>query len=215
MKKFSYFAASFILLGCLGLMGCDSNNPSAKDSLIACANALEQNDAQAFINSFDLKACAANQIKNMTKANDALNTLDKWGKDLGIGGMQDLIDNVFDMENSLRQNFVKKSSTGELALECQRQTTPGCPWEPKSLRQAQVKLSGPDVAVARVKTPANLTTWLGLARKQKKWVIVGWGSLEDEARAYAEEYTKVKEGTPSPKKDPKAPKKQDEQKHVI
>ncbi|MBQ7584895.1 MAG: hypothetical protein IJU40_01430 [Desulfovibrionaceae bacterium] len=177
-----------LILGSLGLflIGCEGSS-SAKDAMNACATALDQNDAQAFVNSFDLKACASNQIKSMTQANDALNTLDLLGRNLGIGGMEDLLGNVFDMENSLRQNFVKKSSTGELANECARQNTTGCPWVPQSLRQAQIKEAGL-IAVARVKTPANLTTWIALAKKDKKWLIVGWAPLEDEAKNFAQEY---------------------------
>ena len=101
---------------CLGiasfaLFGCEVTGSSPRDMLVDCAKALEQNDASAFIGCFDLKACASTQIQNMTKENDALNTLDLLGRNLGIGGMEDLLGNVFDMENSLRQNFVKKSST--------------------------------------------------------------------------------------------------------
>lgn len=188
-----YYKKLFAVLLCIlvlnvTLTGCESKK-SAKDTLVACATALEQNDAQGFINSFDLKSCAANEIKNVTQANDALFTLDQLGRNLGIGGMDDLIGNVFDMENSLRQEFVRKSSTGELANECASQSTPGCPWVPKSLVSAQIKEYSQNVAVARVKTPKNLTTWLALAKnKAEKWVIVGWATLEDTAKTYAEDF---------------------------
>ena len=189
-------------------MGCDIADPSPKEMLHKCAKALDENDASAFIACFDMKACASVQIQTMTRENDALNTLDFLGRNLGLGGMEDLIGNVFDMENSLQQNFVKKSSTGELAKECSRKEKTGCPWVPESLRKAEVKTHGDNQAVARVKAPTGITTWLALGKKDKGWHIVGWAALESDAKRYAEDYILGKQ-TPPPAPQEKKSKKKD------
>ena len=194
-----------LFLGSLTFYGCDMTGSSAKDMLVDCAKALEQNDASAFVGYFDMAACASTQIQNVTKGNDALNTLDLLGRNLGIGGMEDLLGNVFDLENSLRQDFVKKSSTGVLAKECSKKEETGCPWVPISLRQADVKEFAPNQAVARVKTPAGLTTWLALAKKDKGWLIVGWAPLEMQAKEYTESFIQGREPkTIKPKTKPKS-----------
>lgn len=170
---------------CLFFSGCELGGKSPATPLNLAAQALEKNDASSFVAQFDLKACAANEIKNITDANEALSTLDQLGRSLGIGGMEDLLGNVFDVEKKLRQDFARKVPTGELALECGRKERPGCPWEPASLRKAEVKTLSETAAVARVVSSKQLTTWLALAKKGEDWRIVGWAVLEETAQAYA------------------------------
>ncbi|MBR4741473.1 MAG: hypothetical protein IK079_01050 [Desulfovibrio sp.] len=180
---------AFVLLA-LFLFGCEIGSPSAKKVLLEAAKALDVNDAQAFLTCFDLKACATNEIKNLTEKNAALSTLDQMGRTLGIGGMEDIIGNVFDMERNLRQNFMRKVSTGVLAKECSKSEISGCPWVSNALRQAEVKEDKrfKDCAVARVTTPTKLTTWLALAKFGKEWRIVGWAEMQDLAEKFAHQY---------------------------
>ena len=203
------FLFSLILLTC----ACDLSGSSAKNTLNKVAEALDKNDISTFIDQFDIKACAVSEIKNVTESNEALSTLDHLGRTLGLGGMEDLIGNVFDVENSLRQNFRKKVSSGVLQNECSRQDKPGCPWVSKSLRNAETHTVSDTAAVARVKTPASVTTWIALRKKGKEWRIVGWADMEEVARSFAvreslapeEEKTKT-----SPKeKEKKSPKREE------
>ncbi|MBO4336258.1 MAG: hypothetical protein J5846_10590 [Desulfovibrio sp.] len=190
-----------VLVLLIGLCGCEFGGNPAGTVLKQAALALEKNDASAFVAQFDLKACAANEIKNITEANEALSTLDQLGKSLGLGGMEDLLGNVFDVERKLRQDFARKVSTGELALECQRQEKPGCPWVPESLRRGELVSLSESAAVARVTSPKKLTTWLALAKEGEAWRIVGWAVLKDVAEAYARGENKP-EKKPTPKKQP-------------
>ncbi|MCR4667063.1 MAG: hypothetical protein K5657_07195 [Desulfovibrio sp.] len=107
--------------------------------------------------------------------------------------MEDIIGNVFDVENNLRQNFRKKVSSGALQKECAKEENSGCPWVPSALRAAEIKEFSSNAAVARVKTQTQATTWLGLCRKKDRWVIVGWADMEETARRFAE-----REASPSP-----------------
>lgn len=160
-----FFPSLLLLILLLGLCACELGGKSASSALQEVATALEKNDASAFVAQFDLKACAANEIKNITEANEALSTLDQLGRRLGLGGMEDLLGNVFDVERELRQDFARKVSTGELALTCRKQQKPGCPWVPESLRRAEVEKISETAAVARVVTPEKLTTWLALVKE--------------------------------------------------
>ncbi|MBQ7457248.1 MAG: hypothetical protein IJS54_06570 [Desulfovibrio sp.] len=168
----------------VGIAGC-TQGQSAKDCLMVCAKALEDNDAQGFLNQFDLKACALSQIKNMTDSNDALHTLDRLGRTLGIGGMEDLLGNVLDVEHSIKQQFVKKVSTGALVQECSRSEKTGCPWVPTALRNADIRTLSKQAVVARIVSPTKMTTWLAIQKQGEKWRITGWAALEDVAGQYA------------------------------
>ncbi|MBQ7608307.1 MAG: hypothetical protein IJU76_10115 [Desulfovibrionaceae bacterium] len=182
MKKLTL---CLVFLAHLFLVSACGETPTAKSALANVALALEQNNASLFLAHFDLKACAAGQIRNMTDANDALYTLDKLGKSLGIGGMEDLLGNLYDVEHSLKQNFVKKVSTGALVQECSRSDASGCPWVPDSLRRADVRKVDDSCAIARIVSPAKMTTWLALAKRGERWMIVGWADLEETAKRYA------------------------------
>ena len=75
--------------------------------------------------------------------------------------------------------------TGELVAQCTRSQSPDCPWEPQALKKAEVKELGTDAAIARVTTPANMTSWLALRKVGEKWLIVGKAVLEDQAAKFA------------------------------
>ncbi|MCR5815134.1 MAG: YfbM family protein [Desulfovibrio sp.] len=199
-----FFPSLLLLILLLGLCACELGGKSASSALQEVATALEKNDASAFVAQFDLKACAANEIKNITEANEALSTLDQLGRRLGLGGMEDLLGNVFDVERELRQDFARKVSTGELALTCRKQQKPGCPWVPESLRRAEVEKISETAAVARVVTPEKLTTWLALVKEGESWRIVGWAVLKETAQAYAKgELAKTGKSQPKPKAEQK------------
>lgn len=153
--------------------------------LNALADALEKNDSAAFLARVDMKALAANTIKSMTREDRALSTLDVLGRRLGLGGMEDLLGNVMDVERSLRADFTRGVSTGELMGRCRKAETPDCPWTPEALKNARVKELGPDAAVAQVTTAARMTSWLALRRQGEDWRVVGQAAMEDAAREFA------------------------------
>ena len=49
----------------------------------AMADAMEKNDSAAFLAQMDMPLFAANEARNMTNENEALNMLDSLGQDLG------------------------------------------------------------------------------------------------------------------------------------
>lgn len=165
------------------LVACQLGGPDK--ALNSMANALRQNDSAAFMAHIDLKALASNEIRNMTRNNEALGALDSIGKMLGLGNVGDLVDMVVDVPARLEKQLSYGVSTGELMAQCRQSTTPGCPWVPDSLRQASAKEVGTDAAVARVTTPSGITTWLALCKTGENWQVVGMAPLESEARAYA------------------------------
>ena len=175
------FAVSFfcavLLVACLG--------QGPEHTLNKAAEALEKNDSAAFMAQLDMPAFAASQIKNITREDGALRSLDSLGRMLGLGGMEDLIGSVFNMERRLQEEFVRGVSSGELPASCRRATTPDCPWVPESLRRASVIKLDDGAAVAKVSTPEKIISWLALRRKGDAWLVVGQAPLEETARAYA------------------------------
>lgn len=133
----------------------------------------------------DLKTFAANQIKNLTREDQALSSLDSLGRMLGLGGMDDLLGSVLNMENRLQSQYTRGVSTGEMMAQCREAQTPDCPWVPESLKQAQVTELSDTAAVAKVTTPAKMTSWLALRKKGDRWLVVGQAILESTAKAYA------------------------------
>lgn len=187
MKKY-LFAASIVLL-----CACTASGPQkALDDL---AKAMENNNGQAFISQFDMPVYAANYVKNMTQNDEALNSLNALGKMFGLGSIDDLIQNVVNMQSRLSDQYNRGVSSGELMAECKQATTPNCPWVPQSLRKATVVEINSTAAIAKVTTPANLTSWLALHKVGDKWLITGQAVLESHARAYA---TEVAPQTPRP-----------------
>ena len=149
------------------------------------ADALNKNDGAAFLAQIDMKPFAANQIKNMTREDQALNALDSMGRLLGLGGMEDLLGSVVDMQARLQKQYMRGVGTGELVAQCGKADTPDCPWVPESLKAAKITELGADAAVAQVTTPARMTSWLALRKVGEKWLVVGQAVMESTAREYA------------------------------
>lgn len=165
------------------LTACISSGP--QKTLKDMAEALKKNDSAAFLAQVDLKSYAANEVKNMTREDAPLGLLDSLGRSLGIGGVDQLIGSIVDMEARLQGHFNRGVSTGELMAQCREAQTPDCPWVPESLGNARVTEIGPDAAVAQVTTPARMTSWLALRKVGEKWQVVGQAVMESTARQYA------------------------------
>ena len=114
-----------------------------------------------------------------------MSSLDSLGRMLGLGGMDDLLGSVLNMENRLQSQYIQGVSTGEMMAQCRErpglQTAPG----PESLKQAQVTELSDTAAVAKVTTPAKMTSWLALRKKGDRWLVVGQAILESTAKACA------------------------------
>ena len=172
-----------LLVGTLLLAGCLSSGP--EKPLQEAATALAQKDSALFLAQIDMKRFAAAQINNLTQEDTALRTLDNVGKFLGLGGMDELLGSVMNMQMRLEDQFTRTVSTGELEMQCRAATSPDCPWVAQSLRNALVKELNPDAAVARITTPTNISSWLALRKINNVWKIVGQAPLEKSAAGYA------------------------------
>ena len=159
-----------LALTCGLLASCLSSGP--EKPLGAMADAMEKNDSAAFLAQMDMPLFAANEARNMTNENEALNMLDSLGQDLGLGGMDQLLGSALNMEDKLRKSLTRGVSTGELMAHCRKAERPDCPWVPESLRNAKVVELGPDAAVASVTTPAGMTSWLALRKQGETWRVV-------------------------------------------
>ena len=136
-----------VLLGAL-VAACVTSGP--QKALNDVADALSKNDGGAFLAQLDMKPFATNQIKNMTREDQALNALDSMGRLLGLGGMEDLLGSVVDMQARLQKQYMRGVSTGELVAQCAKADTPDCPWVPESLKSAKVIDLGDEAAIAQV-----------------------------------------------------------------
>lgn len=172
------WAAALLLAGCIGT--------GPEKPLREMAAALNKKDSAAFLAQMNTKRFAAAQINNMTQGDAALRALDSVGKLLGIGGMDDLLGSVMNMQIRLEEQYTRGVSTGELMLECRSAQTPDCPWVPESLQNAKVKEISPTAAVAQVTTPTNISSWLALSKVGDQWVVVGQAPLEGQAVRYAQ-----------------------------
>ncbi len=178
MKKYT------IALGlCLALTGCLSSG--AEKPLKEMATSLTERDATQFLMQMDIKRFSAAEVQALTQDNKPLQALDSVGKFLGLGGMDDLLGSVVDMEKQNVEYFTRGVSTGELINKCTRAQKPNCPWVPESLLKAKVKEISDSAAVAQVTTPAGMTSWLALAKLGDTWKVVGHAVLEKEATALA------------------------------
>ncbi len=171
-----------LLLGVF-VAACVTSGP--QKALNDVADALNKNDGAAFLAQLDMKPFATNQIKNMTREDQALNALDSMGRMLGLGGMEDLLGSVVDMQARLQKQYMRGVSTGELVAQCAKADTPDCPWVPESLKNAKITELGADAAVAQVTTPARMTSWIALRKTGEKWLVVGQAVMESTAREYA------------------------------
>lgn len=173
-----------LALSCGLLASCLSSGP--EKPLGAMADAMEKNDSATFLAQIDMPRFAANEARNMTNENEALNMLDSLGQDLGLGGMDQLLGSALNMEDKLRKSLTRGVSTGELMAHCRKAERPDCPWVPESLRNAKVVELGPEAAVASVTTPAGMTSWLALRKQGENWHVVGRAVMENMARAFAQ-----------------------------
>ena len=170
-----------LALSCGLLASCLSSGP--EKPLGAMADAMEKNDSATFLAQMDMPLFAANEARNMTNENEALNMLDSLGQDLGLGGMDQLLGSALNMEDKLRKSLTRGVSTGELMAHCRKAERPDCPWVPESLRNAKVVELGP---VASVTTPAGMTSWRALRKQGENWRVVGRAVMENMARAFAQ-----------------------------
>lgn len=173
-----------LTLSCGLLASCLSSGP--EKPLGAMADAMEKNDSATFLAQIDMPRFAANEARNMTNENEALNMLDSLGQDLGLSGMDQLLGSALNMEDKLRKSLTRGVSTGELMAHCRKAERPDCPWVPESLRNAKVVELGPEAAVASVTTPAGMTSWLALRKQGENWRVVGRAVMENMARAFAQ-----------------------------
>lgn len=187
--KFSAFCVSILTLFLLG--ACENSGP--KSALDNMAQALKNNSPAEFLAQMDLKAFAANHLKNMTENDTALSSLNALGKAFGLGNIDSFIGNLVDVQGSLQEQFERGVASGELMAQCRRAETPDCPWVPESLASAPVIEVGSNAAIAKVTTPTRLTSWLALHKNGEKWEVVGQAVLESRARAYA-----LAAGSPKP-----------------
>lgn len=179
MKPYVLILAVVLLLaGCLG------NGP--EKPLREMAQALAKKDSTIFLAQMDTRRFAAAQINNLTQGDAALRALDSVGKILGLGGMDDLIGSVINMQGRQEAQFTRGVSTGELVLECRNAATPDCPWVPESLKNAKIKEISSTTAVAQVTTPTHIASWLALSKVGDKWLVVGQAPLEGLAVRYAQ-----------------------------
>lgn len=190
-RSFRFLPLILIMAGLLA--ACIASGP--QKTLKDMAEALKKNDSAAFLAQVDLKSFAANEVKNMTREDAPLGLLDSLGRSLGIGGVDQLIGSIVDMEARLQGHFNRGVSTGELMAQCREAQTPDCPWVPESLADAKVTEIGPNAAVAQVTTPARMTSWLALRKVGEKWQVVGQAVMESTARQYA-----AGSGAPAPEK---------------
>ena len=174
----------FVLLILAALVAaCVSSGP--QKALNGMAEALKKNDSAAFLAGMDMKSFANNEMKNLAKEEAPLGLLDSLGRSLGIGGMDEILGSIVDMEARLHNQFNRGVSTGELMAQCREVEAPNCPWVPESLNNAKITEIGSDAAVAQVTTPAHMTSWLALRKVGDRWLVVGRAVMENTAREYA------------------------------
>lgn len=198
MQKGSWLRrAGLPLLAASALLfsGCFETGP--EKTLNALADALNRNDAGAFLSLVDGKRMAQCEVQNMVREDRALSMLDSLGNRLKLGGVQDLLGQVLDVERELVSEYEEGVSTGAMMAECRTASTPGCPWVPESLKAAEVREISPTAAVARVVTPARMTSWLALQKQGDLWRVVGKASLESTAREYAQDQAQAPAPAPA------------------
>lgn len=182
MKKY----AALVL--CALVLACTATGPQL--TLDNLATSMEKNNTQQFLAQFDMAQYANNYIKNFGSGDQALSSLNTLGnaigKMLGVGNLDELIGSVVDMKAYLAEQFNRGVATGELMAQCRTAIKPDCPWVPEALRKAQVIQINNNSAIAKITTPAKITSWLAFKQIDKKWMIVGQAALEGDARAMAQ-----------------------------
>lgn len=167
----------------LPLLACMATGP--EKALNTLANALETKDSALFLAQMDGRQYAATEIRTKTAQSRGLSALDSVGRQLGLGGVEDVLGSIVDMEADVRRTFTRGVDTGELEAQCRVRTTADCPWVAASLRAASITEINATAAVARVTTPAGITSWLALNKRGEQWLITGKAPSEALARAAA------------------------------
>lgn len=175
---------AFLFCLALFLVACTESGP--RETLDQMARAMEENNAQFFMNQIDMPLYTSNYIKNLTDNDTALNSLNTLGDMLGLGSLDNLIGSIVDFRAFVSRNFNRGIATGELMAQCKVATTPDCPWYPSSLREAKIIELDSQCAIASVTTPARLTSWLALAKIGPDWKVIGAAAMENTAREMAQ-----------------------------
>lgn len=191
-KNMSFFYHILGVLAMICLAACTMTTGPQK-TLDEIAVAMDNNNPAAFISHFDMQEFAANYAADLAKSDDALNALNSIGSFVGnfLGlnnlneNMNELLDSIVDFRGRLEQRFERGVASGELMAQCRKAETPDCPWVPSSLRDAQIVELGPEAAIAKITTPARLTSWLAMRKFGDQWKIVGHAVMEATARKYA------------------------------
>ena len=182
MKKALSLAGMLCLA--LALAACEGAGP--KSALDAASKALQAKDSTAFLAQIDMKSYAAHEMANLKQDHQLLNRLDSLGGMLGLGSeLDELLGQVLDLENRTVKTMTRTVSSGELVNMCAKAQTPDCPWVPEALAKAEVRSLSETEAVAKVTTPANMTSWIALRKAGKDWKIVGKAVLEADAAGFA------------------------------
>ncbi|MDE5831908.1 MAG: hypothetical protein K2H64_02810 [Desulfovibrio sp.] len=167
----------------LFLFACASSGP--RKTLDELASALQNNNPQEFLSCLDMEAYANNTLASITGGNAVFHSLNSISSMLGLGGLDQMINSVIDYRAELRDTLAKGVASGELTLQCQRGGETNCPWVASSLREAVIVEIAPSAAIAKVTTPAKLTSWIALRKSGDKWLVTGQALMEDDARRYA------------------------------
>lgn len=195
LAREEYAMKKYLACVALLLFACSSSGP--QKALDEVAKAMDDNNSQAFLAHVDMDAWANNYIKSLTENDAALSSINDLTKMFGLGklsditkmfglgNLDDLINSVVDIKAKLSNEFNRGVASGELMAQCRASTSPDCPWVPESLREAKIIEIGADAAIAKVTTPARLTSWLALRKINNVWLIVGQAVLENNARAMA------------------------------
>lgn len=201
MKKTALCVLAFLIL----IAGCEPGRTPQQSLLDSAAAALENKDPQKFLACIDMQEYAINQVKNMTTRDDILNSLDKLGSSLGLGGLNQIIGSIVDIQGTVTQEMTQGVATGQMMAQCRTSLNPDCPWFPQALKDAKIVEMGPDAAIASITTPANITSWLALRKIGNSWKIVGRAPLENIARRYAGTVAKPAEKPGQQKPNPGKP----------
>ena len=212
MERKRIFRLACAVLLALAVLGCKgaSGPQKALDSL---AKALDDNNSAAFLAGMDMKAYAENHIRNLAANDPALRALGSLGRLFRLGNVDQLLSGALDMKAQMEADFTRGVSTGELMARCRTDETPECPWVPEALREAKIVELNAEAAIAKITTPARLTSWIALRKLGEHWLVVGRAALEQTARQYALAAGAQEQGAapaeakpapaPAPKKTPK------------
>ena len=184
MKRKRIFRLACAVLLALVALGCNGASGPQK-ALNSLAKALDDNDSAAFLSGLDMTAYAENHIRNLAANDPALRALGSLGRLFRLGNVDQLLSGALDMKAQMEADFTRGVSTGELMARCRTDETPECPWVPEALRDAKIVELNAEAAIAKITTPARLTSWIALRKLGEHWLVVCRAALEQTAREYA------------------------------